>query len=193
LTGSWRDGTPLTYGGSGYNPANPTLADHFCPDDPANPQGWSMCASFLPENDRRVVASSFADSLLPGAVNELVTAWTHHPDPNLPCGLGDTYSEIEEIRSFYDNNFGDACSPLSAVREVEKSGFGLYPNPATGEVAIDAGDREVEEIFVFRTDGSPVFAGKAVAALDVTGWAPGLYLVRLKTSAGWLAEKLAVH
>lgn len=193
LTGSWSDGTPLTYGGSGYNPGNPTMADHFCPDDPANPQGWSMCASFLPENDRRVVASSVVGPLQPGQVDELVTAWTHHPDPNLPCGLGDTYSEIEEIRSFYDNNFEDACLPFSAVREIEKASFGLYPNPATGEVAIDAGDRQVEEIFVFRADGRPVFSEKAATLLDVTGWSPGLYLVRLKTSAGWITEKLVVR
>lgn len=190
LTGNWRDGTPLTYGGSGYNPGNPTSADHFCPDDPANPQGWSMCTSSLPENDRRVVASSLAGQLQPGQINELVTAWTHHPNPNLPCGLGNTYGEMEEIRSFYDNNFGDACLPFSAVHEIEKASFGLYPNPATGAVLIEG---EVEEILVFRTDGSPVYAGKAVTVLDVTGWSSGLYLVRLKTSAGWITEKLVVH
>lgn len=194
LSGSWRDGTPLTYGGSGYNPGNPTLADHFCPDDPANPEGWSMCASFLPENDRRVVASSLAGALLPGAVNELVTAWTHHPDPNLPCGLGDTYTEIEEIRAFYDNNFEDACLLLSAAaKETGKTSFSLYPNPATGAVAIDAADLEVLEIAVVRTDGALVFSGKAAPSLDVSGWNPGLYLVQLKTGAGWITEKLVVR
>lgn len=193
LTGNWRDGTPLTYGGSGYNPNNQTPVDHFSPDDPADSQGWSMCASFLPDNDRRVVVSSLVGALQPGHVDELVTAWTQHPNPNLPCDLGDTYFEIEEIRSYFNDNFDIACSPLSAVRETKEVRFGLYPNPATSEVAIDAGDMDVLEIAVFRSDGAPVFSGKAVFALDVSAWSPGLYLVKLKTHAGWITEKLAVH
>jgi hypothetical protein len=171
--------------------------DHFCPDDPADTQGWSMCAAFLPDNDRRLVGSAYEVAFLPGAVTELNLAWTHHPDPNLPCGLGDTYEQIGFVKDLYENDFAGVCPPLSGVSEViGEGGFALYPNPASGAVILDAGEQEVASLAVFRLDGARVFQGaydQSVVELDLSGWEPGVYLVRITTGRGAMSRKLIVQ
>ncbi|HLP95046.1 MAG TPA: hypothetical protein VK168_13475, partial [Saprospiraceae bacterium] len=87
ITGSWRDGTPLTKGGSGYNPGNPNLAriKYALPDPPNEPDGWSMCTANLPYNDRRTIQASGPFTLKPGAVNELIIGIPWVPDIEYPC------------------------------------------------------------------------------------------------------------
>ncbi|MBC7775844.1 MAG: hypothetical protein H7246_10460 [Phycisphaerae bacterium] len=89
ITGTWADGTPLTYGGSGYNPGNPSAKRvRFCftepPNDPS-PNSWSMCSADLPLNDRRTLQASGPFTLKPGAVNELIIGVPWVPDIEYPC------------------------------------------------------------------------------------------------------------
>ena len=58
LTGRWRDGTPFTFGGSGYEPGSRRNTNFAFPDAPNNPAGWSMCSANLPCGDRRTIQAS---------------------------------------------------------------------------------------------------------------------------------------
>ncbi|MCS6934997.1 MAG: hypothetical protein NZM35_07590 [Chitinophagales bacterium] len=70
MTGFWKDGTPFTEGGTGYNSGGPPTK--FCfPGNPSDPNGWSECnanvAAQLPPGDRRMVQTSGPFNLNPGA------------------------------------------------------------------------------------------------------------------------------
>ena len=56
LTGSWRDGSPITEGGDGYQEAGPATKFIF-PGNPADTSEWSMCSAGLADGDRRMLTS----------------------------------------------------------------------------------------------------------------------------------------
>ena len=83
LSGSWRDGSPFTFGGNGLGGTQPT--SYVFPDAPNVNGGWSMCEETLPEYDRRTVQASGPFRLKPGATNELIVGAVWVPDVNYPC------------------------------------------------------------------------------------------------------------
>ena len=91
LSGSWKDGTPFTFGGDGYDPASTEYIDYAFTDDPDDQNGWSMCnpgpdfPSGLPAYDRRTVQASGPFILQPGARNELIIGAVWAPDLDYPC------------------------------------------------------------------------------------------------------------
>jgi hypothetical protein len=69
LSGSWRDGTRYTFGGSGYNlgPGSPII-DYAFTGDPGNNNDWSMCSASLGTMDPRTVQATGPFRLDPGAI-----------------------------------------------------------------------------------------------------------------------------
>lgn len=84
LTGRWRDGTPFTYGGSGYLSGGAEIKFAFT-DAPNSQNGWSMCNAALGIGDRRTLQASGPFRLEPGAVNELIIGVPWVPDIDYPC------------------------------------------------------------------------------------------------------------
>lgn len=88
LSGSWRDGTPFTFGGTGYNAGSTDFINFAFPVAPNIPSGWSMGQEGLAFGDRRTVQASGPFRLEPGALNELIVGvvWVpniDHPNPSL--------------------------------------------------------------------------------------------------------------
>lgn len=80
--------------------------------------------------------------------------------------------------------------------------LGIYPNPAKHTATIllpDFGDEQAVEMTIFRLDGQRVWtqnrqtAGNESLQLDLTGWTPGVYLVKAKTAGQQLVKKLIVQ
>ncbi len=88
ITGKWRDGTPLTVGGNGYDLASQNRTRYAFPAPPNKTTGWSMSfpapLSTLPFGDRRTLQASGPFTLLPGAVNELIIGLPWVPDQQYP-------------------------------------------------------------------------------------------------------------
>jgi hypothetical protein len=74
LNSVWKDGTPLTGGGSGYKtPFEPKdVTKYALPGDPSDGNSWSMVNASLPYGDRRTIQASGPFPLNPGAINELI-------------------------------------------------------------------------------------------------------------------------
>lgn len=85
LSGSWRDGNPITEGGSGYQVFGGTPTNHVFPDPPNDPEGWSMCTDSIQQADRRTLMSSGSFRMDPGAVNEIIFGVVWVPDLDYPC------------------------------------------------------------------------------------------------------------
>jgi len=106
LTGHWRDGTPLTKGGSGYNPSSQDTTRYAVSDAPNNQAGWSMCSASLGEGDRRTLQATGPMKLLPGAINELIIGVPFVPDQNYPCpNMDELFAADKLSQDLFDNCF----------------------------------------------------------------------------------------
>jgi len=73
LNSVWKDGTPLTSGGSGYSTDPAAVTTKYAlPGDPDDSKSWSMVNANLPFGDRRTIQASGPFPLNPGAINELI-------------------------------------------------------------------------------------------------------------------------
>jgi len=80
LNGSW-----LTRGGTGYNPGSTDFVQHIFPDNPSDPNGWSMCNLNLPPRDIRAMGTHGPFTFAPGDTFSLTTAFTLHSGIPHPC------------------------------------------------------------------------------------------------------------
>lgn len=104
LTGSWKDGKPFTYGGSGYGGTIPI--DYAFTEPPNNTTGWSMCTANLPFGDRRTLQASGPFTLLPGADNELIIGIPWVPDIDYPCPDMEGLFRADKLaQGLFDNCF----------------------------------------------------------------------------------------
>jgi hypothetical protein len=104
LTGSWRDGSPFTYGGDAYQTGAPIK--YAFTEAPNDQNGWSMCTAGLPFGDRRTIQASGPFRLDPGAVNELIIGVVWVPDQPHPCPDIRRLQEADELaQALFDNCF----------------------------------------------------------------------------------------
>ncbi|HMO39553.1 MAG TPA: hypothetical protein PKC76_16235 [Saprospiraceae bacterium] len=105
LSGSWRDGTPFTYGGDAYQEPGPRIKYAFT-EAPNDINGWSMCTEGLPPGDRRTIQASGPFRLDPGAVNELIVGVVWVPDQVYPCPSIAKLQEADDVaQALFDNCF----------------------------------------------------------------------------------------
>lgn len=121
LTGRWRDGLPLTYGGSGYDPSLSNPPTNFAfPGDPNNPDEWSaFTAVAVDQADRRSIGSIKLGQLAPGGMEEIDVAYSYFREPgaNHLENVTAMYAGIENLQAWYDSQFEDICSQESICQE----------------------------------------------------------------------------
>ncbi len=105
ISGSWTDGTPLTYGGDGYNSGGQPTQFAF-PDMPDDVNGWTMCSANLPFGDRRTLQASGPLALISQAVNELIVGVVWVPDVAHACpNISPLLAADDIAQALFDNCF----------------------------------------------------------------------------------------
>lgn len=124
LSGSWKDGSPFTFGGNGYGGTDPT--PFMFPSDPSDPEGWSECTEANPPADRRYLQSSGPFRLEPGAANQVVVGavWVRPP---LSGGCQTTFEQIaladQKAQALFDADFDlidGPDAPDMSIRELDQ-------------------------------------------------------------------------
>lgn len=106
LTGTWKDGTPLTYGNSGYNIGSTNFTKYALGDSPDDPTGWSMCTAGLDFGDRRTLQASGPFLLQPGATNELIIGVPWVANIDYPCPDIELLLRADKLaQGLFDNCF----------------------------------------------------------------------------------------
>jgi hypothetical protein len=100
LHGIWPDGTPLTRGGSGYNPIQSDIANYVYPDNPSDLLGWSMCSTGPILRDWLVIPSHGPFTLAPGDTFQISTHIGQfdnipHPCPNIQMQVKPLLAQIQ--------------------------------------------------------------------------------------------------
>jgi len=107
LSGFWKDGSPIEYGGDGYQEGTfPTT--YMFPDDPsASGTGvWSECSENNNPDDRRFVQSSGPFVLLPGTTNEVIIGAVWIPEADYPCPSFTKLQQADDkAQGLFDNCF----------------------------------------------------------------------------------------
>jgi hypothetical protein len=126
LTGVWRDGTPLTYGGTGFNPGSIDITKYAYSSNPAstNPESWSMCHDSTAFSDRRLLTSTGPITLAPGEINDftfgtIVTLLPNTGCPDISPFLED--SDAGELLFDLDYNFKEPDAPTVTALEEDMS------------------------------------------------------------------------
>ena len=112
MSGSWRDGTPFTYGDDAFNVGGSPI-DYAFTEAPNDPIGWSMCTANLPFGDRRTIQASGPFRLDPGRTNELIIGVVWVPDiTDYPCPSIDPLIFADETaQALFDNCFDITDGP----------------------------------------------------------------------------------
>ncbi|MEP7268413.1 MAG: hypothetical protein ABI844_12370 [Saprospiraceae bacterium] len=111
MSGSWKDGTPFSFGGTGYLIGG-KRNDFAFVNPPNDNRGWSMCTANLDFGDRRTIQASGPFRLDPGAVNELIIGVVWVPDLDYPCPNIDRLTSADDIaQSLFDNCFDITDGP----------------------------------------------------------------------------------
>lgn len=116
LTGKWRDGTPLSFGNSGYDTTgtNPPTLFAF-PDDPNDPDGWSQFTaidSLLNTLDTRTVSSIYLASLAPSESQTIDIAYSYYREPGNDHlqNVSSMYDGVAVLQQLYDTRFQNSCT-----------------------------------------------------------------------------------
>lgn len=210
LSGSWRDGTPLTEGGNGYNPLSTDLVNHIYSGDPNDLNEWSLESISSSGGDIRAVASTgkfdFGNPNLDLSLNsqevfETTIAWSFHQGDGLDR-LGNVtlmFDEVEQLRSWYDN-YGLDSNPCSIISSDENIDFGknitLYPNPNNGTFELDFPNKRISQIQVFDVSGKMIWEKVEDVENSVTihlqDVANGIYFLKGKAESGFFYKKIVI-
>ncbi len=114
LNGNLTDGTPMTYGGTGFDTTTTIPTSFAFPDAPLNAEGWSMYTANLEGEDVRGILSIPAIDLPDQASITIDVAYSFHrrPGQDFLQNVDVMLEEIPLIRSSYEDGFTSFCSQL---------------------------------------------------------------------------------
>ena len=110
-----------TTGGTGCNSGSTNFTHFVFPDNPSDPQGWSMCAENLGLADRRMLNSHGPFNFAAGDTFSMRLVFTFHPDIPHPCPdvYGLVKPTIQQIQQWYDDGTLDAPLDLGSVQILQ--------------------------------------------------------------------------
>ena len=141
LQGLWKNGTPLTYGGTGYNPDSTNYTKFAFSGDPETKAGWSEMKpngqddpSNVPD-DRRGVMSAGPFNLKAGEkiTIDIALPFAQDLEGDYLTSVTMLKQNAQKIQEFYDNFILD-------IKQIEpkKGLLTVYPNPSNGQFIVSS-------------------------------------------------------
>lgn len=145
LSGRWKDGSPLTYGGTGYG--GNVQSDHIYTGDPVNSSGWNQQTP----SGNLAITSSGPHNFYAGDTLELEVAYTFARDFN-----GNHLASVELLREYVDVIRAEypynACSGSLNIRNMRSNlQFEVYPNPASDRMIVKS--EGIKELRIVSLEG----------------------------------------
>ncbi len=183
--GIWKDGSPLTYGGNGYNTGSRTR--YTLSGNPCANTGWTEQNSGVGAGDRRMLGSVNLDTLLPGGVKKISLAylWSRSATGGAKGSLCKMFDQADSLINWTNNN-----PPLSAKNPATET-VKIYPNPATSAVTIETGEENIK-VSLFDISGREVLSSTQ-KTIDISGLTKGIYVVRGTAGTNYISQKILVQ
>lgn len=187
LNGIWLDGLPISYGGDGRTPGNPT-SNYMFPGttDPAFPsQNWTMAGAGIPASDMRFTISSGTFTLGPGESRTFDFAYIYTRDTtgNWPINANaNNIAQVSNVIQWFNNGLISCPAPTAINENGSTSEFiSVHPNPAND--IIQLGNIELNKNYTYIiTDviGRSCLQGALInSTIDVHTLQPGAYTVQI--------------
>lgn len=213
LRNVWNNGTPVTFGGNGYDPLNEDAlsAKYVFPgeSDPYNmgtdgddpnyplPGGWTEENEDHMAGDRRINANCGPFNLNAGerqSIDYMYVFAQQSDDPE--TDIADLLAEYVNIAA--DHLDALPTGILTSVKRAEKGeiGFGLYPNPAKSEVTLSITENVVAKYCIYNILGAAIASGTlelGEITIDISNLRSGIYLVNVQAGNLWGTRKLVVE
>ena len=133
---------------------------------------------------------------VPGALLDLVTAWTYNPGDGQNCSTGTSFDDIKYLNDLYEDDFAGVCSGLTGNDEPKSTSFQVFPNPASDALTLVFSDANTREIRLFATDGKLVRSFQTAPAeqtvLDVSGLHNGTYYLQTVSEQSSTLHKILI-
>ncbi|HEY0030449.1 MAG TPA: T9SS type A sorting domain-containing protein [Bacteroidia bacterium] len=194
LTGTWKNGSSMTYGGNGH--LTGVACDYMFPgtSDPLGfgtnlvPQpAWDETTAGNMPADRRGVGSTGPFQLQPGSVQTMDFAYVYGratTGGNL-ASVTVMQERIDSVRSKFGNIAGCGCSGTTGISSLTNNNtFEIYPNPAADNIIINyvASSKNITAN-IYDTTGKLVKEIKSLGTgenqIAVADLKNGLYLINI--------------
>ncbi|MEO7176424.1 MAG: hypothetical protein ABIV51_10990 [Saprospiraceae bacterium] len=118
MSGFWKDGSPLTQGGSGYGGSITTK--YAFPNEPNEVNAWSMCnVSGLKGGDRKTIQAAGPFTLQSGAISEMIIGVPWVADQLYPCpDLSELQAADDIAQNLFDNCWGSFAGPDAPILDI---------------------------------------------------------------------------
>jgi len=202
MNGTWVDGSPVYYGGNGYNNGTSTnVTTHIYTGNPYTGAGWSEVTANNgnpnPPNDRRGVMTTSLGDLPSGTMVCADYAFIYNDSDGHLENVQNVLNIADALQNLYNGSNVFPCWNFTAgLPENTGLEFNLYPNPSSGEVNIQ---------FETSSDGAIIqihdVTGRLVfeTATDASFYTlqllekSGLYAVTVKSPKGTARKMLVLE
>ncbi|MBI5540578.1 MAG: T9SS type A sorting domain-containing protein [Bacteroidia bacterium] len=210
LSGFWKQGTKMTYGGTGYDTSQTAIPANFAfPGSPTTDScawgtggvaqpGWSIQGNSL--KDYRGVASAGPYTMLPGDIDQLDLAFVFGRDyvnPSPLAGVEVMKQRIDVIRDGFINQMSPCGTFGQGVKENNyKEEISLFPNPASIYFDIKLeNNNDLKTLKIYTAEGvflkQEQFTGNQTR-IFTDNLSGGLYIVKIDTKQGSQFKKVIV-
>lgn len=194
LKGIWKDGTPLTLGGSGYGGTTP--ANFMFSGKPENFTGWTAGGAGMFPDDTRGLMSTGPLNLSSGQMITLDVAypfgWDNTGSNTSSVGLLRTNAQL--AKDLY--SFETFCSTLTGLNTqvIETNSPIIYPNPSNGKFFI-SNSNSIKSIEVYDIIGHKILSIKnqTINEIDLSNAPKGIYFVKLLIDNKLCTDKIIVE
>ncbi|MBK8699236.1 MAG: hypothetical protein IPN29_06685 [Saprospiraceae bacterium] len=147
MTGKWTSTIPITKGGIGFNPESTDTTKYVFHNSPSDPNGWSMCSAGILPQDLRMLMSTGASKIRPGAIDEVIAAIQIVNSVQLPCPDIKPLIDVNKAAHNFKNRGWRRKSDTSAVKEFNypslpwtylpsERGFTLHTSDFSAEIMV---------------------------------------------------------
>ncbi len=140
MNGRWKNGTPLTFGGNGYD-MNTQETEFVFSGNPNDNQSWNMSYITGQVIDKKVIGSSHLGSFNMGDVVTVDMAYSFHQDPDLNnLEVVDlAFDNVLQIQQSYDLNFSSNCTTDICIDDCVWAGDANRDSIVTGVDVLQVG------------------------------------------------------
>ncbi|MGE0560997.1 MAG: T9SS type A sorting domain-containing protein [Flavobacteriales bacterium] len=194
LKGIWKDGTPLTKGGTGYGGSIP--ANFMFSGRPENSSGWTAVGFAMTPEDTKGVISTGPFYFPAGGKLTLDVAFPYGRDlnGNNQTSVGVLRTNTQLAKNLYNlENFCSTVTGIETTKPNHKSPL-IYPNPSNGKFYINY-ENNINRLQVYDIVGHEILMIKnpSTNEINLSKSNKGIYFVKLHTEEGTFTNKIVVE